>query len=144
MRSRARSGIPFARNGQDALADPEDRIAIDAPAEAPGDRVSLLTLHAAKGLEFRVVFIVGLEDGILPLRFGAEEPSAEERRLFYVGMTRAEDRLFLLRATQRRWRGGVQSLPVSPFLAAIEGELLKHQRNDALRRKPENRKLSLF
>jgi DNA helicase-2/ATP-dependent DNA helicase PcrA len=144
MRSRARSGIPFARNGQDALADPEDRIAIDAPAEAPGDRVSLLTLHAAKGLEFRVVFIVGLEDGILPLRFGAEEPSAEERRLFYVGMTRAEDRLFLLRATQRRWRGRVQSLPVSPFLAAIEGELLKHQRNDALRRKPENRKLSLF
>ena len=72
---------------------------------------SLLTLHAAKGLEFRVVFIVGLEDGILPLRFGAEEPSAEERRLFYVGMTRAEDRLFLLRASQRRWRGRVQSLP---------------------------------
>jgi len=144
----ARSGIPFAKNGQnanaDALADPEDRVAIDAQPETVGDRVSLLTLHAAKGLEFRVVFIVGLEDGILPLRFGAEEPSAEERRLFYVGMTRAEDRLFLLRASQRRWRGRVESLPVSPYLADIEGELLKHQRNDALRRKPENRQLSLF
>ena len=144
----ARSGIPFAKNGQnanaDALADPEDRVAIDLQPETIGDRVSLLTLHAAKGLEFRVVFIVGLEDGILPLRFGAEEPSAEERRLFYVGMTRAEDRLFLLRASQRRWRGRVQSLPVSPYLADIEGELLKHQRNDALRRKPENRQLSLF
>ncbi len=144
----ARSGIPFAKNGQnanaDALADPEDRVAVDAAPETVGDRVALLTLHAAKGLEFRVVFIVGLEDGILPLRFGAEEPSAEERRLFYVGMTRAEDRLFLLRASQRRWRGRVQSLPVSPFLADIEGALLKHQRNDTLRRKPENRQLSLF
>jgi DNA helicase-2/ATP-dependent DNA helicase PcrA len=140
----ARSGIPFAKNGQDALADPEDRVAVDPAPATVGDRVSLLTLHAAKGLEFRVVFIVGLEDGILPLRFGAEEPSAEERRLFYVGMTRAEDRLFLLRASQRRWRGRVQSLPASPFLADIESELLKHQRNSALRAKPENRQLSLF
>ena len=56
-------------------------------------------MHAAKGLEFRVVFIVGLEDGILPLRFGpGRSLSAEERRLFYVGMTRAEDRLILTRA----------------------------------------------
>jgi DNA helicase-2/ATP-dependent DNA helicase PcrA len=140
----ARSGIPFAKNGQDALADPEDRVAVDAAPETIGDRVALLTLHAAKGLEFRVVFIVGLEDGILPLRFGAEEPSAEERRLFYVGMTRAADHLILTRASQRRWRGRVQSLPPSPFLADIEGALLEHQRNAALRAKPESRQLSLF
>ena len=140
----ARSGIPFAKNGENALADHEDRVTIDAQPETVGDRVSLLTLHAAKGLEFRVVFIVGLEDGILPLRFGAEEPSAEERRLFYVGMTRAEDRLFLLRASQRRWRGRVQSLAASPFLTDIESELVKHQRNEGLRHKPENRQLSLF
>jgi DNA helicase-2/ATP-dependent DNA helicase PcrA len=139
----ARSGIPFMKNGQEVLAGPEDRI-IDVPPESVGDRVSLLTLHAAKGLEFRVVFIVGLEDGILPLRFGSEEPSAEERRLFYVGMTRAADRLILTRASQRRWRGRVQSLPPSPFLRDIEGELLKHQRNESLRRKPESRQLSLF
>ena len=141
----ARSGIPFRKNGRDALADPEDRIAIDAaPENEHGDHVSLLTLHAAKGLEFRVVFIVGLEDGVLPLRFGAEEPSAEERRLFYVGMTRAEDHLILTRATQRRWRGRVQQLAPSPFLADIESELTKHQRNAALRTKSENRQLSLF
>ena len=141
----ARSGIPFRKNGRDALADPEDRIAIDAaPENEHGDHVSLLTLHAAKGLEFRVVFIVGLEDGVLPLRFGAEEPSAEERRLFYVGMTRAEDHLILTRATQRRWRGRVQQLAPSPFLADIESELTKHQRNAALRTKPESRQLSLF
>jgi DNA helicase II / ATP-dependent DNA helicase PcrA len=139
----ARSGIPFRKNQQDAL-DPEDRIAIDAATDERGDHVALLTLHAAKGLEFRVVFIVGLEDGILPLRFGPAEPSAEERRLFYVGMTRAADRLILTRAAQRRWRGRVQSLPPSPFLTAIESELLKHQRNAGLRNKPENRQLNLF
>ena len=140
----ARSGIPFAKNGQDALADPEDRIATEAASNDNGERVSLLTLHAAKGLEFRVVFIVGLEDGILPLRFGAEEASAEERRLFYVGMTRAEDRLVLTRAMKRMWRGKLQSLPPSPFLQDIETELTRHQKNDALRRKPEDRQLKLF
>ena len=131
---------------QDALADPEDRIAIDTTApETIGDRVALLTLHAAKGLEFRVVFIVGLEDGILPLRFGpGDDMLAEERRLFYVGMTRAADRLILTRAAQRRWRGRVQSLSPSPFLTDIESELVKHQRNEGLRQRPANRQLSLF
>src|SRR5207237_5694215 len=64
------------------------------------DRVSLLTLHASKGLEFAVVFIVGCEDGLLPLRFGSDDPGAqldEERRLFFVAMTRARERLFLSR-----------------------------------------------
>ena len=139
----ARSGIPFHRNGKDA--DPEERIADSTPGEPAGDRVSLLTLHAAKGLEFRVVFIVGLEDGILPLRFGpGDDALAEERRLFYVGMTRAEDHLILTRAQQRKWRGRVQPLPPSPFLRDIETELLKVQRNDGLRAKPESRQLNLF
>jgi DNA helicase-2/ATP-dependent DNA helicase PcrA len=139
-----RSGIPFAKNGADASADPEDRIAAETQSAERGDRVALMTLHAAKGLEFRVVFIVGLEDGILPLRFGPEEPSPEERRLFYVGMTRAKDRLILTRANQRRWRGSVRPLPPSPFLATIESELLKVQRSEGLKRKPENRQLNLF
>jgi DNA helicase-2/ATP-dependent DNA helicase PcrA len=139
----ARSGIPFHKNGQDV--DPDERIADAASHEDTGDRVSLLTLHAAKGLEFRVVFIVGLEDGVLPLRFGpGDDMLAEERRLFYVGMTRAEDRLILTRAQQRKWRGRVQPLPVSPFLQDIESELLKVQRNSAVRLKPENRQLTLF
>lgn len=141
-----RSGIPFRKNGQDVL-DPEDRVGggRDAtPAATSGEHVALLTLHAAKGLEFRIVFVVGLEDGILPLRFGAEEASAEERRLFYVGMTRAEDQLILTRAQQRLWRGKVQALPPSPFLQDIENALLRVQRNAALRRKPQDRQLSLF
>jgi DNA helicase-2/ATP-dependent DNA helicase PcrA len=110
------------------------------------DRVSLLTLHAAKGLEFPVVFIVGLEDGILPLRWGEpdEDALAEERRLFYVGMTRAKDRLILSRARKRPWRGRVRELAASPFLSDIEAELLKHQQPQLPRRKPQDRQLSLL
>jgi uncharacterized protein (TIGR00375 family) len=110
------------------------------------DRVSLLTLHAAKGLEFPVVFILGLEDGVLPLRFGEADPAAtaEERRLFYVGMTRAMDRLFLCRARERRWRGGTVRLEASPFLGEIEAELLAHRRPDQAPRRAAERQLSLF
>ena len=140
-----RSGIPFRRGGQDAAAADDMLGGAGDDLVTRADRVCLLTLHAAKGLEFRVVFIVGLEDGVLPLRFGAgDDMLAEERRLFYVGMTRAADQLILTRALKRRWRGRVQSLPPSPFLHDIEQELLKHQRNDALRRKPEDRQLRLF
>ncbi len=110
------------------------------------DRVSLLTMHAAKGLEFPVVFVVGLEDGLVPLRWGDldEAAAAEERRLFYVAMTRAKDRLFLSRAMKRQWRGGRKKLDPSPFLADIEAELVKHQQTEGLRRKPEDRQLTLF
>ncbi|HMR31213.1 MAG TPA: UvrD-helicase domain-containing protein [Geminicoccaceae bacterium] len=95
------------------------------------DRVSLLTMHAAKGLEFPVVFVVGLEDGLMPLRFGGErdgEGEAEERRLLYVAMTRAEDRLFLSRALKRAWRGAVRELPPSPFLRDLPASLLVQER----------------
>jgi DNA helicase II / ATP-dependent DNA helicase PcrA len=110
------------------------------------DRVSLLTLHAAKGLEFPVVFIVGLEDGILPLSWGETDETAlaEERRLFYVGMTRAKDRLILSRARQRFWRGRVHAFEPSPFLSDIENELVKQQCREPLRRKPQDRQLKLL
>jgi uncharacterized protein (TIGR00375 family) len=110
------------------------------------DRVSLLTLHAAKGLEFAVVFIVGLEDDLLPLRWGArdEASDAEERRLFYVGMTRAKDRLILSRAKQRLWRGKVRALEPSPFLGDIEAALVRHQQAQPARRRPEDKQLTLF
>ena len=109
------------------------------------DRVSLLTLHAAKGLEFAVVFIVGMEDGLLPLYWGEldEATLAEERRLFYVGMTRAKDRLFLSRALKRQRGGRVREQTPSRFLADIENELVQHQRTQAVR-KPEDRQLRLF
>ena len=94
------------------------------------DRISLLTLHAAKGLEFPVVFIVGCEDGLLPLTWGKAEPEdlAEERRLFYVGVTRARTKLYLCRAHKRRWRGKVREMPPSPYLADIEERLLEQSR----------------
>jgi DNA helicase II / ATP-dependent DNA helicase PcrA len=110
------------------------------------DRVSLLTVHAAKGLEFPIVFIAGLEDGILPLYWNELDPAtaAEERRLFYVGMTRAKDRLVLARATERFWRGRVRALPASTFLDDIEHELLRHQRSEPARVKPDDRQLRLL
>ena len=110
------------------------------------DRVSLLTMHAAKGLEFPVVFIIGLEDGVVPLYWNQldEATKAEERRLFYVGMTRAKDRLFLTRAQQRLWRGRVRELPASAFLNDIEQELVKHQQMPAPRPKVEDRQLQLL
>src|SRR5262249_43197163 len=107
---------------------------------------SLLTIHAAKGLEFSVVFVVGLEDGLLPLAFGAADPAtvAEERRLLYVGMTRAKDRLLLSRAERRAVRGRVREQTPSRFLADIERELLRQQESELPRRKPAAQQLSLF
>ena len=95
------------------------------------DRISLLTLHAAKGLEFPVVFIAGCENGVLPLTWGKADRSvlAEERRLFYVGVTRARTRLYLCRARKRLWRGKVRELPPSPYLADIEERLLERRRS---------------
>ena len=69
---------------------------------------------------------------------------AEERRLFYVGMTRAKDRLILSRAKQRLWRGKLRTLPPSPFLGDIEAELLRHQQAEPVRRRAEDRQLKLL
>jgi ATP-dependent DNA helicase UvrD/PcrA len=69
---------------------------------------------------------------------------AEERRLFYVGMTRAQDRLILSRAEQRMWRGKLRRLEPSPFLRDIETELTRHQRMEPVRRKAPDRQLKLL
>ena len=127
----------------DAVALARDADFWDERAEG----VALLTLHAAKGLEFPFVFIVGLEDGVLPLHWGNQadmgpEESAEERRLFYVGMTRAKDRLILSRALKRFWHGRSRAQAASPFLADIERELVKHQA--AHRQKRGDRQLKLL
>jgi DNA helicase-2/ATP-dependent DNA helicase PcrA len=89
------------------------------------DAVTLMTLHAAKGLEFRVVFITGLEEGLFPLSRSLEDPDEleEERRLFYVGMTRAKERLFLSYAYNRRRFADMVNLK-SRFLDEIPTELL--------------------
>ncbi len=95
------------------------------------DRISLLTLHSSKGLEFKCVFIAGLENEIMPLyRAQDRDEIEEERRLFYVGMTRAEQRLFLSRAVKRKWQGTYKNLDPSPFLKQIQNELLNLSKFD--------------
>jgi DNA helicase-2/ATP-dependent DNA helicase PcrA len=90
------------------------------------DAVTLMTLHAAKGLEFPVVFIAGLEEGLFPISRSLDNPSdlEEERRLFYVGITRARERLFLSHAFHRRRFGEMTNLR-SRFLDEIPEELLQ-------------------
>jgi DNA helicase-2/ATP-dependent DNA helicase PcrA len=83
------------------------------------DRATLMTLHAAKGLEFPVVFLTGLEDGLFPHSRSGGEDIEEERRLCYVGMTRAMERLYLTHARRRRIYGSYQYNPPSRFLAEI-------------------------
>ncbi len=119
--------------------------ALDPRAEA----VSLLTLHAAKGLEFPVVFIVGCEDGLLPHRFpGGPEPDAddlaEERRLLYVGMTRAQRLLLLTHAGRRRVHGRVRKRSPSRFLKEIPQELQHKICPAPMPRGSKKRQLKLF
>jgi DNA helicase-2/ATP-dependent DNA helicase PcrA len=95
-----------------------------------GDAVTLITLHQAKGLEFSVVFIVGLEEGILPHRrsFDNPEEMEEERRLCYVGITRAKKRLYLLRSYRRSLFGGSTANPPSRFLQDISPQRISPRR----------------
>ncbi|MBN2309003.1 MAG: UvrD-helicase domain-containing protein, partial [Candidatus Hydrogenedentes bacterium] len=129
-----------------------DELALGAELDSwdpRADRVSLLTLHAAKGLEFDVVFIVGCEEGLLPLSWGGRLPreaAEEERRLFYVGMTRAKRRLILSHARKRLWRGQVRPTGPSPFLQEIAERLLDRRTGTGPRRrsKPSASQLDLF
>ncbi len=89
--------------------------------------VSLMTLHSAKGLEFPVVFVVGMEDGLFPNYRSQQDPRAleEERRLCYVGITRAQEQLFLSHALSRRLWGQVQTAAPSQFLGELPREFIK-------------------
>ena len=103
-------------------------IAVGAEADAldpRADAVTLLTLHAAKGLEYDVVFLAGCERGLVPLWIpGTGRDEAEERRLLFVGMTRARARLFLTCAATRTRYGADRPSGPSPFLTAITPSLL--------------------
>jgi uncharacterized protein (TIGR00375 family) len=126
-----------------------DLVALAADADFRDPRaasISLMTLHAAKGLEFAVVFIVGLEDGLLPLRWSEldDEAADEERRLLYVGMTRAKDRLLLSRADERLWRGQRRPMRASPFLLDIEQQLVEHQRPEVRSKVSSERQMKLL
>ncbi len=110
------------------------------------DRVTLMTLHAAKGLEFPVVFMVGMEEDLFPHSRSADGPEAleEERRLCYVGMTRAMEKLYLSHARRRRIFGDYQFNPPSRFLAEIPTELLDHPTPSGLHQPASHNLASLF
>ena len=141
---------PIARECGDDLDRFLSTLALETQVDTwdpRADRISLLTLHAAKGLEFSAVFIVGCEDGILPLTWGKAGAAdlEEERRLFYVGVTRAKTKLYLCHAQKRRWRGTVQAMSPSPYLADIEEQLLDRRRSQlSARGKKKADQLELF
>jgi len=113
-----------------AVADGNDP---DAQAAAGGGVVTLMTLHTAKGLEFPVVFLTGMEDGTFPHMRSLNDPGEleEERRLAYVGITRARERLFISRAGSRSAFGAPQWNPPSRFLDEIPADLVTWERTDA-------------
>lgn len=124
-------------------------IALGAEADSldpRADAITLLTLHAAKGLEFEVVFVAGCERGLLPLWLpgppGGTDPD-EERRLLFVGMTRARSQLFVTCAATRRRHGAGMPGGPSPFLAAIDAGLLERS-VPARPRRPADRQLRLL
>lgn len=110
------------------------------------DRVTLMTLHAAKGLEFPVVFLTGMEEGLFPHGRSLQEGDAleEERRLCYVGMTRAMDKLYLSHARRRRIYGDFQYNPPSRFLGEIPSHLLAGREQPSLRHAAAHNLASVF
>jgi len=102
----------------------------DGQADADEDAVQLMTLHSAKGLEFQVVYLAGMEQGLFPHQRSVEDPAKleEERRLCYVGLTRAEKKLYLTMAEQRRLYGRDQYNPPSKFVGELPSNLLEEIR----------------
>lgn len=121
-----------ALNPEGTVADYLAEVTLAAAADEIEDEsgsLSLMTLHTAKGLEYQVIFLIGLEQGTLPHIRAFDEPGGlqEERRLMYVGMTRAREQLFLSHALQRTLFGNTSGFLASMFLADIPTELLEHQ-----------------
>ena len=126
-----RNAAAEAADRGEELNDFLDHAALVADADSVDERspVSLLTIHNAKGLEFPVVFIAGMEDGLFPHSRSSESPAAleEERRLCYVAMTRAEKKLYMTRAKLRRRYGGgeLQATKASKFLSEIPSKFIE-------------------
>ncbi len=123
-----RLAAEYTERGLDAFLEDvalvSDQDTLDDSASVP----TLLTLHAAKGLEFPIVFIVGLNDRVLPHVRSFDDPEAmqEERRLFYVGITRAKDRLYLVVPLNRHAYGFYEPLEESRFISDIPSSLLEY------------------
>jgi superfamily I DNA/RNA helicase len=110
------------------------------------EKVCVMTLHASKGLEFPMVFVAGCEDGLIPYRHAHRDALDlnEERRLFYVAMTRAQERLFLTWARKRTLHGKTVQSEISPFISDIDAQLIENHTSRSTYRKSNQKQLSLF
>jgi DNA helicase-2/ATP-dependent DNA helicase PcrA len=110
------------------------------------DAVALMTFHMAKGLEFKVVFITGVEEGIVPYTIKKDDVDREEeRRLFYVGMTRAMDELFLIHTRSRYLYGQKMAQVPSPFIIELPEDLIaKRYMPDRIKKTKEDKQIGLF
>src|SRR5450432_1334089 len=124
--------------GQVALVADADQIPVDGADGQDAGVVTLMTLHTAKGLEFPIVFLTGLEDGVFPHLRSLSEPKEleEERRLAYVGITRAQRRLYLTRSMQRSTWGAPAYNPPSRFLEEVPDALVDWKRSAPARYTP--------
>jgi len=128
----------LAKSGHSDLKSFMDALSLERGIDHAGllgDRVAIMTLHAAKGLEWPVVFITGCEDQLLPCTLFGDQDEAEEKRLFYVGITRARIRLILSHAARRTLNGRPLDMKPSPFTLLIPQRLRR-----PLERKPWNPK----
>jgi len=112
--------------------------------DSRAEKVTLMSMHASKGLEFPVVFVAGCEDGLIPFKRSAKRDvdDNEERRLFYVAMTRAKEVLFLTYACKRKIHGKIQARTVSPFVADVESQL-KRMNEERKKQGPPKRQTQL-
>jgi DNA helicase II / ATP-dependent DNA helicase PcrA len=139
-----------ARNPGGTLAEFLEQVSLVADAdqipdgEEHGGMVTLMTLHTAKGLEFPVVFLTGLEENVFPHErsMGDERELAEERRLAYVGITRAMERLYVTRAATRTWFGRPGYHKQSRFLSEIPAELIEWRRDESAATQPASERLA--
>jgi DNA helicase-2/ATP-dependent DNA helicase PcrA len=132
-----------------AVADFINELKLLTPADAfdpRADAVTLMTLHMAKGLEFKIVFVAGVEDGLIPYTLNKDAADIEEeRRLFYVGMTRAMDGLFLIHARNRFLYGQRLAQAPSPFLKEIPEEFIeKRFVPDRIKKQKKDDQIGLF
>jgi len=144
------AGMEEHRGSEGTLQDYLEQVALitDLDSYDPSlDRVTLMTLHAAKGLEFPIVFMTGMEEGLFPhsrTTAGAGDEVEEERRLCYVGMTRAMEKLYLTHARRRRVYGSYQYNPRSRFLDEVPASLLDLPGQVALRKPAAHNLASIF
>jgi len=134
----------------DTVEDFLEAVMLGVPADYhidKAEKVSLMTIHASKGLEFRCVFVAGLEDGLLPYSLFESRVAdvKEEERLLYVAMTRSREYLFLTHATRRVLTGRTYALPRSHFLHRIDNELVKREKQEHKKKpKKDDSQLALF